>query len=328
MRQREYHVFGPVASRRLGRSLGVDLVPHKTCSYNCIYCQLGATTNRTIERGPYVSISGVMREVESKLASTAAPDYITLSGSGEPTLQVELGALIAGIKHITDRPVAVLTNGSLLGREDVQAELSAADLVIPSLDAGDATMFQRVNRPHPQLRFEQVVDGLIRFRRHFPGRVWLEVFLLAGLTTADDQMAKIRDLADGVAPDRIQLNTVVRPPADPLARPASVEELSHAAQLLGERAEVVDERPDSDTTGMVAPRADEITALLRRRPCTLDDLASGLGAHRLQVAKRVAELLRAQVIVMRQHGRQFYYRRADFSTALQAGASSQGEGTA
>ncbi len=328
MRQRKYHVFGPVPSRRLGCSLGVDVVPHKTCTYDCIYCQLGTTTNRTIERGAYVSIGAVLCEIESKLASTAPPDYITLSGSGEPTLQSGLGTLIAGIKRITDRPVAVLTNGSLLGCEDVQAELLDADLVIPSLDAGDAMMFQRVNRPHPQLQFARVVEGLIRFRRRFPGQLWLEVFLLAGLTTAQDQMVKIKALVDGVAPDRIQLNTVVRPPGDPLARPASVEELSHAAHLLGERAEVISERPASDTTGTAAPRADEIVALVRRRPCTLDDLASGLGAHRLQVAKRVAELLRAQVIVMRQHGRQFYYRPADFSTALQAGASSQGEGTA
>lgn len=327
MHQREHHVFGPVPSRRLGRSLGVDLVPHKTCSYDCIYCQLGATTNKTLQRGPYVSISAILREVEEKLAAAVAPDYITLSGSGEPTLQVGLGSLIRGIKRITDRPVAVLTNGSLLWREDLQSELLEADLVIPSMDAGDEEMFQRVNRPHPQLRFEQVVEGLISFSQHFPGQIWLEVFLLAGMTTGNDQIAKIKALVDDIALERIQLNTVARPPSEPFARPASVEELSRAAQLLGERAEVILERPASEMKEAAVPHTDEIIALLQRRPCTLDDLASGLGAHRLEIAKRVEQLLRVQAIVMQQHGQRVYYRPADCNAALQGGDRVRDEGT-
>jgi wyosine [tRNA(Phe)-imidazoG37] synthetase (radical SAM superfamily) len=310
VQQRKQHVFGPVPSRRLGRSLGVDLVPHKTCSYDCIYCQLGATTNRTLERGPFVSVNTVLREVEVRLRAAPAPDYITLSGSGEPTLQTGLGALIGGIKRMTDRPVAVLTNGSLLWRDDVQVELLKADLVIPSLDAGDEEMFRRVNRPHPDLSFKQLVEGLVGFRKCFPGQLWLEVFLLGGLTTVDDQLDKIRLVLSEISPDRIQLNTVARPPCENFARPASVAELTRAAQLLGQRTEVIAERPAADITEAVAPRVDEIVALLERRPCTLDDIAAGLGAHRLEVAKHIEQLLRRQVIVMRQHGRQVYYRPA------------------
>ncbi|HNQ22872.1 MAG TPA: radical SAM protein [Phycisphaerae bacterium] len=310
-----HHVFGPVPSRRLGRSLGVDLVPYKTCPYDCIYCQLGATTHRTIERGPYVAISGVLRELEDRFRAGVAPDYITLSGSGEPTLQEGLALLISGIRRLSDRPIAVLTNGALLWRQDVQAELLGADLVIPSLDAGDEEMFQRVNRPHPQLRFEQVVEGLRTFCRQFHGQVWLEVFLLAGLTTAADEVQKIGALLEGVPLDRIQLNTVSRPPSEAVARPASVEELLRAARLLGERAEVIAEHAASETEGTAVARAEEIIALLQRRPCTLDDLVAGLGVHRLEAAKHVERLVRAGVIVTRQHGRQAYYQAAGYRGA-------------
>lgn len=328
MRPRAHHVFGPVPSRRLGRSLGVDLVPHKTCSYDCIYCQLGATTNRTLERGTFVSIDPVLHEVEARLAAAPAPDYITLSGSGEPTLQAGLGTLIAGINGMIDRPVAVLTNGSLLWREDVRSELLGADLVIPSLDAGDEDLFQRVNRPHPDLGFNQVVEGLVAFRKCFRGQMWLEVFLLAGLTAVADQIEKIAGLLTIISPDRIQLNTVARPPCEVYARPASPAELAHAAQLLGPRAEVIAEHPPLEAGGTVASRADEIVALLERRPCTLDDVALGLGAHRLEVAKHIERLLRAQRIVMRQHGQRVYYQSARTDGGPEHAARPPEEGTA
>ena len=310
MQRRTHYVFGPVPSRRLGRSLGVDLVPHKTCSYDCAYCQLGPTTNRTLERGPFVSLRSVLGELRSKLATGIAPDYITLSGSGEPTLQAGLGALIAGIRRMTDRPVAVLTNGSLLWRQDVRSELQTADLVIPSLDAGDAAMFRRVNRPHPDLEFERMVAGLVAFRRAFPGQLWLEVFLLAGLTTTDDQLRKIRALLDAIGPDRIQLNTVARPPSEHGARAASAAALAHATRVLGPRAEVIAERPAADTPDTVTLQVEEILALLARRPCTLDDMAAGLQTHRLGVAKQVEQLLRSQTIVSRRYGRRVYYQPA------------------
>jgi wyosine [tRNA(Phe)-imidazoG37] synthetase (radical SAM superfamily) len=308
MHSREHHVFGPVPSRRLGHSLGVDLVPYKTCSYDCVYCQLGATTERTLERRPFVSIRTVLDEIRARLSGGPAPDYITLSGSGEPTLQVELGVLIAGIKRIADCPVAVLTNGSLLWREDVQTELLEADLVIPSLDAGDEEMFRRVNRPHPRLRLAQVVEGLAAFRKRFQGQVWLEVFLLSGLTTADGQVEKIRGLLRGIVPDRIQLNTVARPPSEAWAHPASAKELARAARLLGQRAEVIAERSAMETRGDVMPRADEILALIQRRPCTLEDIVAALGAHRLEAAKHIEQLLRKRAVVTRQHGGRVYYQ--------------------
>ncbi|NMC21094.1 MAG: radical SAM protein, partial [Thermogutta sp.] len=166
------HIFGPVPSRRLGRSLGVDLVPFKTCSYDCIYCQLGRTTCKTIERKTWVPLELVLEELEEKLHTR--PDYITLSGSGEPTLFSPLDKLIEGIRALTDIPIVALTNGSLLSDSDVQAALLPADLVIPSLDAGNEAAFQLVNRPHEDLAFDRMLEGLVAFRRRFPKEYWLE----------------------------------------------------------------------------------------------------------------------------------------------------------
>ena len=176
------HVYGPVPSRRLGRSLGIDLVPFKTCTYDCVYCQLGRTTNKTIDRQEYVPIKDVLTELEQKLAAGDIPDYISLAGSGEPTLNLGIGRLIAEIKSLTDIPVAILTNGSLLWMPDVQDALMAADLVLPSLDAGDEHLFQYVNRPHEEISFERMVDGIATFTRRFPGEVWLEILLLWRVT--------------------------------------------------------------------------------------------------------------------------------------------------
>ena len=184
-------IFGPVPSRRLGRSLGVDLVPFKTCTYNCIYCQLGRTTNRTLERHEWVPLDDVLGELETKLATQ--PDYITLSGSGEPTLYSRTGELIERIKSLTDVPVAVLTNGSLLWDADIRSQLMDADLVIPSLDAGDGAMFQAVNRPHEDISFEEMLSGLIEFCRQFRGQYWLEVMFLAGHNAIHDEAAKLAE---------------------------------------------------------------------------------------------------------------------------------------
>jgi wyosine [tRNA(Phe)-imidazoG37] synthetase (radical SAM superfamily) len=180
------HVFGPVPSRRLGRSLGVDLVPFKTCSYDCIYCQLGHTTNKITQRARWVNWDTVLEELRKKLSSQ--PDYITLSGSGEPTLHAGLDELIEAIKAITRVPVAVLTNGSLLWQTDLRRELQGADLVIPSLDAGDDMRFRYINRPHESIIFQRMIDGLVAFGEEFRGQYWMEVFLLAGYTGIDAEV--------------------------------------------------------------------------------------------------------------------------------------------
>ncbi len=281
-------IFGPVPSRRLGRSLGVDLIPLKTCTYDCIYCQLGRTTCKTIERKEWVPLEAVLEKLTERLSSK--PDYITLSGSGEPTLYSRVDELIDRIKAITDVPVAVLTNGSLLCQEDVRHQLINADLVIPSLDAGDEAMFRLVNRPHEEISFEQMLNGLIDFRGEFRGEYWLEVFVVGAYTAIPGELAKLAECADHIKPDRIQLNTVTRPPAEKYAVGVSSERLAELTSIFHLPAEVIaDFRGVHRQAEFVAGR-EEILEMLRRRPCSIDDVADGLDMHRNEVIKYIEEL--------------------------------------
>jgi wyosine [tRNA(Phe)-imidazoG37] synthetase (radical SAM superfamily) len=281
-------IFGPVPSRRLGRSLGVDLVPFKTCSYDCIYCQLGRTTNKTIERREWVPLADVLAELKDKL--TTNPDYITLSGSGEPTLYSRLHELITGIRSMTDIPVAVLTNGSLLWQDEVRRQLAGADLVIPSLDAGDSDMFQAVNRPHNNISFERMLEGLIAFRGEFTGDYWLEVFLLAGHTAVDSEIGKIVDCVARIRPDRVQLNTATRPTAEACAVMVDGSRMSELAGRFDPPAEVIADYRGVHAHSDFKAGRDNVLDMIQRRPCSLEDIADGLGMHRNEVIKYIEEL--------------------------------------
>lgn len=300
-------VFGPVPSRRLGHSLGIDLVPYKTCSYDCIYCQLGPTTCKTVSRAEYVPLAEVVAEVADRLAQGVRADYITLSGSGEPTLYSPLSELVVTLKTMTTIPLAVLTNGSLLSDPEVRAAIAEVDLVVPSLDAGDDATFQRVNRPHAAISFVGMVDGLRAFREGFRGQVWLEVFVLEGITSAPTSLRRIAELAELIGPDRVQLNTVARPPAERCAEAVAKERLEALARVFTPSAEVVaDYGASADGTPSAADEAD-VAALLARRPCTLDDIAEGLGLHRNEVLKHLGHLLRQGRIVRESAAGRDYY---------------------
>ena len=299
-------VFGPVPSRRLGRSLGVDLVPFKTCTYDCIYCQLGRTPLKTVERKEWVPLEDVLEELRSRLSTQ--PDYVTLSGSGEPTLSLSLGEVIDHIKTMTDVPVAVLTNGSLLWREDVRNELRNADLVIPSLDAGDAAVFRAVNRPHEQISFDKMLEGLIDFRQAFQGQYWLEVFLLDGYTAMEAEVAKLATCVDLIRPDRIQLNTVSRPPAEGYAVGLSQERMVALAGLLRPRAEVISDSRDSRGHDEFSSSREEILNLLRRRPCSIEDIADGLGMHVNEVLKYLEGLTSLEALDWASVNGKIFYR--------------------
>lgn len=285
-----HYVFGPVASRRLGRSLGIDLVPFKTCTYNCIYCQLGPTTNLTLERKEWVPFDRVLEEARQKLASAEGVDYITFSGSGEPTLHNRIGEILREVKRITSVPIAVLTNGSLLWQADVQEELLEADLVIPSLDAPDRALFRHVNRPHPELAFEPMIEGLVRFRERYRGKIWLEVFLLAGMTGMESEVRRLAALAAKIRPDLVQLMTATRPAPMDFVEPVSAEELEGFVRLFDVPAVAVP--PLSPLARQVLSKTsrDEILSLLARRPCTIEDIAVGLGIPAAEAEKYVADL--------------------------------------
>jgi wyosine [tRNA(Phe)-imidazoG37] synthetase (radical SAM superfamily) len=301
------HVYGPVPSRRLGRSLGVDLVPFKTCTYDCIYCQLGRTTDSTVVQQHYTSADDILEQLRKKLRAVPLPDYVSLAGSGEPTLHAGIGDLIARIKRLTSIPVAVLTNGSLLAARKIQDALLEADLILPSLDAGDAELFRLVNRPHPDIEFDSVVDGLVAFRERFTKPIWLEIMLLAGITGNRSEVEKIAALARRIHPDRIQLNTVTRPPCEEYAYPVPSESLASFARLFGHTAQVVsDYKPRRGRPAGSATEGD-ILALLARRPCTVQGIADGLGLHVNEVAKHLDILTnRDAVIPVRKNGSVFF----------------------
>jgi len=296
-------VYGPVPSRRLGRSLGVDLVPLKTCTYDCVYCQLGRTTRKTVRRQRWVDPDTVVAQVRDRLSSK--PDVIALAGSGEPTLHSHLREVIAGIDAITDVPVAVITNGSLLGRSDVRKALAGADIVLPSLDAPSEDLFRKVNRPHTSLHLDGLVDGLVSFRAGYRGEIWLEVMLLAGVTDPVAEVRGLAELAARIAPDRIQLNTVVRPPAESFVAAVDGATLEELAALFTPHAEVIADLPASAGVG-VAAQAD-VLALVSRRPCTVADIASGLGIHHGEALKAAIALVNQGAAQLHTHqGRSFY----------------------
>ncbi len=299
-------VFGPVPSRRIGRSLGVDLVPFKTCTYDCIYCQLGNTTNRTLERREWVPMDAVLEELKRKLV--CSPDYITLSGSGEPTLFSRLGELIGHIRAMSDVPVAVISNGSLLWQKDVREEVALADLVLPSLDADNDESFQSINRPHPDITFGQMIEGLIALRNEFKGQYWLEVFLLGGYTAIEDNVKRLAELVRRIGPDRVQLNTVARPPTEAFALAVPIEILNTFAKLFDPEAEVIAERPSrlGHKSGKLHPGA--IAELLRRRPCTVGHVALGLGMNRLEVLKELEALVAKSHVETYRHEGEVFYR--------------------
>jgi wyosine [tRNA(Phe)-imidazoG37] synthetase (radical SAM superfamily) len=299
------HIFGPVPSRRLGRSLGVDLVPFKTCTYDCIYCQLGRTTCKTVERKEWVPLDEILAGLDEKLR--LRPDYVTLSGSGEPTLYSPLGGLIDRIKATTDVPVAVLTNGSLLWREDVREELLGADLVIPSLDAGRQATFRAVNRPHDEITFHRMLDGLIEFRRQFRGKYWLEVFLLADYNATEDEIADLARAVDRIGPDRVQLNTVSRPPAERFAEAVPAELLTELAGMFRPAAEVIADFRGVHQQAEFVPRREEVLALLQRRPCSVEDIARGLSVHRNEVVKHLEQLAAEGLVRPRSNSNKRFY---------------------
>ena len=277
-------------SRRLGRSLGIDIVPLKHCTLDCVYCQLGRTTQKTIERRDYVPVEAVLTELRDTLKKGLKADFITISGSGEPTLNSRLGDLIDGIKKITDIPVAIMTNGTLLYREDVRADCAKADLVVPSLDAGDEAAFRKVNRPHRDISIEKLVDGLVTFSKEFPGRIWLEVFLVEGLNTDIAEIDKIRGLIKRISPDKVQLNTAVRPTADPAIKKVDAEKLEIIARQIGDGCEVVADLPPRHSDKLMHSTAEDILSMLKRRPCSLNDISSGLGIPPNEALKHITEL--------------------------------------
>lgn len=306
MSKKYKYLFGPVPSRRFGRSLGVDLTPYKTCSHDCVYCQLGRTTHKTVLRKEYAPLQAVLEEISDWLRADGKADYITLSGSGEPTLHVLFGEVIAFIRSNSRIPSVLLTNGSLLYLPEVRHAASGADIVKISLSAWDQSSYVWVNRPHADLRFDQIVDGQRAFRKQFRGEMWMEVFLILGMNSSAADVARISRLAEQIRPNRIHLNTAVRPTAEDFVAPLSREELSALTRIFHPAAEVIAEFQAKEGDGRHGS-LEKIHGMLERRPCTADDIAQIFGMHMNEVLKYLGKLEREGRVWVRRVDHSLYY---------------------
>lgn len=283
------HLFGPVSSRRYGRSLGVDLAVPKTCTLNCLFCQLGPTPQTTVTRAENPPIDEVLSELRQWLASGQAADFITASGSGEPTLHVHFGDLLRFVRAETSCRSLLLSNGSLFFLPEVRRDAALADVVKISLHAWDQASFEKIVRPHPSLRFEAILDGYRAFRQAFSGRLDLEVFIIPGLNDAPEQAQRIADLAQTFSPDSISLNTAVRPPADGAVSACTPDQLRALASLFGPAAQESGREP----AAAQAPLTDEaLVALVSRHPVSVAALASACDKSEPDMLARLEDLAR------------------------------------
>ena len=307
------YLFGPVPSRRLGMSLGVDLVPKKVCSLDCVYCEVGKTTKLTTDRKEYILYDKVVGELEDFFVHNPDPDYITFSGSGEPTLNVRLADILRFIKqkkpHI---PVAVLTNGTLFYDQNVRQTLKEADVVLPSLDAATEEGFAKINRPENHLTIEKYIQGLIDFRKEFQGKMWLEIFILPGYNDSENELLELKKAILKIRPDSIQLNTLDRPGTVAGLKAASREELERVIHLWNmDHLEIIAAAPERKKVQSYRKDAENaIMETILRRPCTLDDLVKILGMHLSEINKYL-DVLEAEnkIEAVRQERGVFYQKK-------------------
>ena len=308
MSDKKQYLFGPVPSRRLGLSLGVDVVPFKICTLDCVYCQVGRTTDMTIERKDYAPIDEILSQLKEKIASGLKADYITLSGSGEPTLHSRLGELIEKIKTVTDIPVAILTNGTILWREDVRSDCAKADVVLPSLDAADEKTFLKINRPHPDINVEKIISGLCEFRKEFQRPIWLEVFLIEGINTGNAEIDHLKRAIELIRPDKVQLNTAVRPTADAGIERIKLEKMQEIASKLPGDCEIIADFSPKQLPENIAAKAEDVLSMLKRRPCSLKDICSGLSIHQNEALKYIGSLQNEGLITSAEKSGTLFYK--------------------
>jgi wyosine [tRNA(Phe)-imidazoG37] synthetase (radical SAM superfamily) len=305
------HIFGPVPSRRLGLSLGVDLIPAKTCTYDCLYCQVGKTTHRRTRRGPFVPVGEVLSELEERLKEVT-PDFITLSGSGEPTLYSGIGALIEGIRARTGARIALITNGSLLWNEQVRKGIAGADLILPTLCTTSEETFRLIHRPAESLRLERVIEGMRRLRREFRRDLFLEVMLLRGINDSEMELESLKRAVREISPDRIQLNTVVRPPSDPDALPLDSARMEAIKTFLGPPAEVIASFRSGGGPSAGASDAFAMLEMARRRPVRVSDVVRSLKRPPGEVEDVMEGLVRKGMLRRGEHaGEMYYYTRTE-----------------
>lgn len=300
------HIFGPVPSRRLGLSLGIDLIPAKTCTYDCLYCQVGKTTRKQTRRSAFRPVSEVLTELKGRLQEVT-PDFVTISGSGEPTLYSRIGELIAGIRKVGGARVALITNGSLLWKEEVRRGITGADLILPTLCTASEETFRVIHRPSKGLYLKRIIEGMKRLRSDFRRDLFLEVMLLRGINDSEMELESLQRIIREISPDRIQLNTVVRPPNDLAALPLDSARMEAIKTFFGEKAEVI--APVRCLEGQVSAEPVAVTMLemARRRPVRICDVVKSLNRPQGEVEAALKGLVRRGVLRCGEHAGEIYY---------------------
>jgi wyosine [tRNA(Phe)-imidazoG37] synthetase (radical SAM superfamily) len=303
------HIFGPVASRRLGISLGIDSIPFKTCSLDCIYCECGGTTDLTVKREHFIDPQIIQNEIKEIITREKNIQYITFSGSGEPTLNKDIGKIIHGIKKITSIPIAVLTNGTLLYHKEVRKEIMKADLVLPSLDAVTPAIFSMINRPHPALDIDIIVQGLVDFRQEFEGEIWLEVFIAKGINDSVEELAKLYRVIKKIQPHKVQLNSLDRPPAVEGIHPVDMETLEHILKQWKDlTVEIIKRiRQREEIASFSFNLENNILNTIKRRPLTIEDLEILTGKNRLELFKYIDVLEKEKKVFSKVVGNKIFF---------------------
>lgn len=305
------YLFGPVNSRRLGLSLGIDLVPAKICNFNCIYCEVGPTTLFTCDRKEYTPTADIIAEIDDFLATvnpSRPVDVFTITGSGEPTLHTGLADIIRHLKAKSGKPVAVLTNGSLFHLKEVRDALLDADIVIPSLDAAREESFRKINRPASCSRLEEIINGLSLFCSEFKGELWLEILLAKGINDSADDITALQKALARIKPARIQLNTVVRPPLESFARALTEKELNDIGRRLPGTVEVIADFHKRQRTGVQTAKKNELFEMLKRRPCTEADICEALNLDDESTADLIQFMRKSGEIIQTVHQGKIYYQ--------------------
>ena len=300
-------VFGPVPSRRLGFSLGVDIIPRKYCNFDCIYCQIGKTTRKNTVRRTFFQTKEVAKQVVDAVCAVEKVDFVTFSGSGEPTLNKNLGAMIREIKKNIDTPVAVITNSSLFDLEEVRRDLMCADVILPSLDAASDEIFQRINRPQSDIDIMKIIDGIRSFRKHYSGLIWLEIMLIKGMNDTKEELQKLNAIVNGLGVDRIHLNTVTRPPSESDAAPLDKRELEKVRKSFGDKCEVISSFEKDGIHHQREGWAEALFDILKRRALTLPDIVKVTGVTSSGIKTRLQNMENRGLIKTYRLGAEIYY---------------------
>jgi wyosine [tRNA(Phe)-imidazoG37] synthetase (radical SAM superfamily) len=306
------YLFGPVPSRRLGISLGIDLLPHKTCSLNCIYCECGKTTNLTIERKEYVPTEAVIEELEQYLLDHPQLDYITFAGSGEPMLHSKIGQITDWIKlNYPDYKLCLLTNGTFFTEKSMRDEVKNLDLIFPSLDSATEEGFKKINRPFHTLNCSEMIESLVKLRSEYKGTIILEIMIVPGINDQKEELDALKAAIGRIKPDQVQLGTLDRPGTESWVDAADLETMEDITRYLGNVKLIGNFKPRRQIASFNKMHSENIIQILHRRPCTVEDLQQALNLHPAELQKYVNHLLEEGQIYVDQGERGQFLRISD-----------------